>query len=100
MSEQNKPEPIFVDGLMFRDPKENAPAFIKGRLSANVKKLCEFLQKHDNNGWVNFDLKQSTKGTMYFQLDTWKPKQQENTMSQADMELEALANTEPSSIPF
>ena len=69
-----KKDPVFADGLIFKKPHENSPDFVKGSVSVKVSEFIAFLQKHDNNGWVNLDLKKSQKGGLYFQLNDWKPK--------------------------
>jgi hypothetical protein len=69
-------EPIFVNGLIFKDPHENAPEFVKGRLSIQVNDFMDFISKHQSNGWVNITMKRAKSGKMYFELDTWKPQNQ------------------------
>ena len=71
MSEQN--ETIFSEGFIFKRPREGAPAFVKGSLSLNVNEAIAFMQKHNNNGWVNLDLLASKDNTkLYFKLNTWE----------------------------
>lgn len=68
-------EKIYPKGLIWKRPREGAPDFIKGSMSIKVDEFVAFLQKHSNKGWVNLDFKKSKeKGTLYFQLDDWKPK--------------------------
>ena len=65
---------IFADGIMFKKPREGSPEFVKGSISIKVNDFIEFCKKHDSFGWVNLDLKKSaTKGTLYLELNTWKP---------------------------
>jgi len=59
MSEQNN-EAVFLDGFIFKRPREGAPDFVKGSMSIKVSEAVDFLKKHDNNGWVVF-------GTFLFQ---------------------------------
>ena len=73
MEESTRPNPIFVDGMMFKLPHPNSPEFVKGSISIKVDNLIEFLRKHEDNGWVNCDMKKSREGKIYFQLNTWKP---------------------------
>jgi hypothetical protein len=54
MSEQTPV--VFLNGFLFKRPHENAPDFVKGSLSIKVDEAIEFLQKYNNNGWVNADL--------------------------------------------
>lgn len=77
-----KASKIFVDGAMFQRPREGAPEFIKGHLSINPVKLIAWMRanhKHmSQKGWLNIDLKASSKdGTLYMELNTWKPASQQ-----------------------
>ena len=67
---------IFADGLMFQEPSEKAPSWVKGKISVNVKKFTDFLNQQQNErGWVNLDVKQAKGGSIYVELDTYKPGQ-------------------------
>lgn len=73
MSEQNN-ETVFLDGFSFKRPKEGVPTFVKGHMSIKTSDAIAFLQKNDNNGWVNADLLASKDNTkLYFKLNTWTP---------------------------
>jgi len=65
---------IFADGFRFEKPKEGKPEFVKGRMSIQADKAIAFIEAHKNEkGWLNLDLlKSKEKGTLYFQLNTWK----------------------------
>jgi len=65
---------IFADGFSF-NKREDAPAFVIGKVSVKVADALTFLKSHDSNGWVNLDIKQSKGGKFYMELDTWTPKQ-------------------------
>lgn len=93
-------EVVFTDGLIFKKPREGAPDFVKGAMSFKVDEFKAFLDKHNNNGWVNVDLKVSKGGKLYTQLNDWKPAVDEhapvNPMpAPTDAELE-----DPSQIAF
>jgi len=75
--DNNKPDPVFADGFIFKRPREGAPDFVKGALSIKVGEAIAFLQKHNNAGWVNLDLKNSQGGKLYLQLNDWKPTTQD-----------------------
>ena len=70
-------EKHFADGMMWQDPHEKAPNFIKGKICINVKKFTTWLETkkefESEKGWLNIQLKESHNGTMYFELDTYKP---------------------------
>lgn len=72
MSEENKNNVIFVDGMSFKLPRENCPDFIRGHISIKCESLIAFLMKHDKNGWINCDMCKSKKGNIYFKLNTWE----------------------------
>ena len=76
--DNNKPEPVFADGFLFKRPNEGAPDFVKGALSIKVGEAIAFLQKHNSGGWVNLDLKNSQGGKLYLQLNDWKPTPKDN----------------------
>jgi len=66
---------IFADGFIFKR-SENAPDFVIGSLSIKVEDATAFLKKHDKNGWVNLQIKNSQGGKPYMELDTFEPKKQ------------------------
>jgi hypothetical protein len=67
---------IFADGVYFK-PNENdgrMPQFIIGKLSIKLDKFKPFVNAHPELGeWVNVDIKRAKNGTVYAQLNTWKP---------------------------
>jgi hypothetical protein len=68
-------EKVFASGLIFKEPHENAPAFVKGSLSVKVADFTAFLQANEtNSGWVNIDIKESQGGKLYCELNTYIPK--------------------------
>lgn len=64
---------IFVGGLIYKDPNDTAPKWLKGKLSVKVDEFKKFLDEHNNNGWINIDLKVSQGGKAYAELNTWRP---------------------------
>ena len=65
---------IFIDGMYFKLPQENAPEFIKGSLEFDVKKFAQFMNDHQNvGGFLKVDLKVAKSGKGYAELNTWKP---------------------------
>ena len=65
-------EKQFAKGIIFKLAHENAPAFVKGKLSIKVQEAIEWLQAQ-NSEWVNLDLKVSQQGKAYAEVNTWKP---------------------------
>lgn len=65
-------EKIFVDGMIVKR-NEQAPDFVICNLSLKGKELVEFMRQHQQDGWVNVQVKRSQGGKLYAELDTWKP---------------------------
>jgi len=70
-------EKVFADGMIFKKPREGAPDFVKGAIAVKVDEFKAFLDKHNNNGWVNIDLKKSQGGKLYLELNDWKPEKKD-----------------------
>lgn len=67
-------ETEFVNGLIVKAPNENAPEYVKAKLSIKREELIAWLQTRDGE-WVNADVKVSTGGKWYAAVDNWKPNQ-------------------------
>ena len=68
MSNENE----FVSGLIVKAPHENAPDYVKAKLSIKREELIGWLQTR-NEEWVNADVKVSQSGKWYAAVDNWKP---------------------------
>jgi hypothetical protein len=67
-------EKKFVDGMIFKRPKEGSPDFVKGKISIKVDEFIQCLRANESNDWVNIDmLKSKEKGSIYFVINDWKP---------------------------
>ncbi len=76
---------IFTEGIIFTKPNENAPEFIKGKLSFKVEEAVAFLKKHKSeSGWVNCDLKKSREGKLYLTLNTFNKAKKETSTPDED----------------
>lgn len=75
MAQNNKP--IFADGFGIKSPHENAPDFVKLHLPIKVDEAIKFLKEYEKDGWVNLDLKKSSKGNLYWALNQFDPKKQD-----------------------
>lgn len=77
---ENKQEDfIFADGIIAKAPSEKAKEFIKLKLSFRVLEFKNMLDKQNNEGWVNLDMRKSKKtGEYYFTVNTWKPEKLPN----------------------
>jgi hypothetical protein len=65
-------EKNFLNGLIVKDRRENAPDFVV--LNFSIKRE-EFNKTMDAIGgeWINGQVKRSRGGKLYAELDTWKP---------------------------
>lgn len=69
-------EKQFVEGL-FTSRRENAPDFILANLSFKTDRFIEWLKNNTNvRGYCNIDVKRSKNGTIYSELNDWKPQEQ------------------------
>lgn len=62
----------FIDGLIVKAPHNNAPEYVKAKLSIKREELIAWLTQQDGE-WVNAEIKESQGGKWYCAVDTWKP---------------------------
>lgn len=65
----------FVDGLIVKAPRENAPSFVKATISIKVEDLGKWLREKYKAGekdWINIDVKESKGGKWYAAVSTYK----------------------------
>ncbi len=62
----------FINGLIVKAPNDNAPEYVKAKLSIKREELIAWLQSEDGE-WINADIKVSNGGKWYVSVDTWKP---------------------------
>lgn len=74
MSNENE----FINGLIVKAPNDNAPEYVKAKLSIRIADLKAWLDTRDGD-WVNADIKVSQNGKWYAAVDNWKPKQGNGT---------------------
>jgi len=65
-------EAEFINGLIVKAPNENAPDYVKAKISIKREELIAWLQTKGGE-WINADVKVSQQGKWYCQIDTWKP---------------------------
>ena len=78
-------EKEFVNGLIIKAPNENAPDFVKCKISIKRKDLGNWLRGKDED-WINIDVKVSQEGKWYAEVDNWSPNQsnsQDNSQQQS-----------------
>lgn len=70
-------ETEFVNGLIVKAPNDNAPEYVKAKLSIKNAEMIAFLQERLNRGeeWTNADVKVSQNSKWYAAVDNWKPNQ-------------------------
>lgn len=64
----------FPQGMMWKEPRQGAPEYVRGSVSIKREELIEWLSNRDGE-WVNLDLKESKGGKVYFSVNDWKPEQ-------------------------
>jgi hypothetical protein len=69
-------EKVFANGIIFKQPRDNAPDYVKGSISFKVNEAIAFLNMYEKNGWCNINLMISKGGKPYAELDTWEPNKQ------------------------
>lgn len=68
-------EKIFIKGVITKKPHERAPDFVIANVAINVGDFLHFANEHSKRGWINFQIKESSKeGKFYAELDTYEPK--------------------------
>ena len=72
-SSMNKP--AFIDGLFAKKPHDNAPDFVKAKLSIKREDMIKWLNEQQDE-WINLDVKESKEGKWYCAIDDWKPKKE------------------------
>jgi hypothetical protein len=77
---------IFADGFIVKR-KDSAPEFVVASVSVKVEDFGKFVKEHQENGWLNMDIKKSQQGKLYAELNTWKPDQKVTKVAQSDGDL-------------
>lgn len=86
----------FVNGLIYKLPRDGAPDFILANLSIKVIEFKNFLLENQEGDWMNIDVKKNREGKIYCEVNTWKPNgTSESTLSQGQKdEIKALRDKE------
>ncbi len=68
---------IFAGGMYFNLPNDNAPNWVKGRMSIKVEDAIKFLKENVNSeGYVNLDFTESKNGKGCAFLNTYQKNSQ------------------------
>ncbi len=74
MSDQGK---NFVSGMMVKLPDNNAPEFVKLKISLKLDELGPWIaaQKKEDSSleWINIEIKEGRSGKWYAERNMWKP---------------------------
>lgn len=63
-----------ADGLYFDLPSDNAPDFVKGKLSLDLNRFVAWARENHTDGKIKVDILVSKKtGKPYGKLNAWKP---------------------------
>ena len=65
-------ETEFVNGLIVKAPRDNAPEYVKASISIKREELIAWLQTKQDE-WINVDVKVSSGGKWYAAVNAWKP---------------------------
>lgn len=101
-----KKEPVFVDGMIFQDPNEKAPEWVKFDLVINAEKFADFLKNNFEHlsakGWLTITAKESKNtGKIYFEVNTWKPTPKETPQTNmTSVQPDGSEAIDTSGIPF
>jgi hypothetical protein len=72
----------FPKGLIVKRAPENAPDFVKAKVSIKRTELIEWLQSKDKD-WINLDLLNSKKNILYLVVNDFETQKQENEKNKA-----------------
>ena len=64
-------EKVFVNGLMAKKPRDNAPEWVKCNLSIQREELVAWLTEQTGD-WINAQVCESRNLNWYTEVDTWK----------------------------
>jgi hypothetical protein len=67
-------EKEFVDGMLIKAPRDNAPEFVKCAISIKRSELGNWLRAKQDE-WINLDIKVGKSGKWYAEVNNWKPEQ-------------------------
>lgn len=84
----------FVNGMIFKLPREGAPDFVKGSISVKRAELIEFLNSKSDE-WIDIDLKVGKSGKAFASVNNWKPEGQTQGLSTP-----SVSNNTSNDLPF
>ena len=70
-------EKNFVEGLIVKLPDDNAPDFVKLKLSIKLDEFGPWVANQKSNDpaieWLNIEIKEGRSGKWYAERNMWKP---------------------------
>ena len=80
-------EKNFVDGLIVKLPDENAPDFVKLKLSIKLDDFGIWVSSQKSADpaieWLNIEIKEGRSGKWYAERNMWKPAEDEKPVASA-----------------
>ena len=80
-------EKNFVDGLLVKLPDDNAPDFVKLKLSIKLDDFGKWVANQKstepNIEWLNIEIKEGRSGKWYAERNMWKPPEDEKPAASA-----------------
>ena len=70
-------ETKYPRGMFINEPHEKAPKFIRKVLKIKVDEFIPYLQEKAHNGYVTIDIKAKDDGSLYLNINDWKPEAKE-----------------------
>ncbi len=94
-------EKKFADGIRFETPRPKAPHWIKGHIAVNMAKFAPWAEANqDERGWLNLDVKESKKGSLYVELDTYRRGGRQEAAAGKEEQAPAEPEVSPEDLPF
>jgi len=69
---------VFVNGLMAKKPRDQAPDWVKCNISIKREELIAWLSA-ETKDWINVQVCESKGGKWYAEVDTWEPTPRTNS---------------------
>lgn len=84
-------EKNFVDGMIIKLPDDNAPDFVKLKLSLKLDDLGKWIssqkQGEPDMEWINIEIKEGRSGKWYAERNMWKPAEDSKPVAAAQSDV-------------
>ena len=72
----------FVNGMIIKKPNDNAPEWVKAKMSIKLDDfkgwIGGFVKANPDDEWINIDIKESKKGNLYAERNTYKAEKKDS----------------------